>query len=152
MTRDAPQPPPRPSTRLVLAHRRLGYRCIFTMPSTIATEKVDLMRTLGAEVVLCDPVPFASPAHYYHTAGAIAAARSSEGAVWLNQFENTANSDAHIATTAPEIWAQSGGKVGLRVTGRRGPGVRLPASIRGEWLRRWTPSSLPRARAAALAG
>lgn len=95
---------------LALVAAARGYRAIFTMPANIAKEKIELMRTLGAQVVVCDVVPFSDPRHYYHRARDIAAA--TPRAVWLNQFENTANSEAHRLTTGPEIWRQSGGRVG----------------------------------------
>jgi cysteine synthase A len=92
---------------LVAAAR--GYRCIFTMPASISSEKIELMKTLGAEVITCPAVPFASPEHYYQRA--LALVQTTPGAVLGNQFEGLNNMRAHYLTTGPEIWAQTGGKV-----------------------------------------
>ena len=59
------------------------------------------MRTLGAEVILCPPVPFDDPRHFFHRARAIAAER--DNAVCTEQFENVANQEAHFAATGPEV-------------------------------------------------
>jgi cysteine synthase A len=79
------------------------------MPSNQSQEKIDLLRTLGAEVELTNPAPFASSDNYYH----VARKRSEEvtNSFWANQFENLSNSDAHYYTTAPEIWEQTGGEL-----------------------------------------
>jgi cysteine synthase len=86
-----------------------GYGALFTMPESIAREKIDLMRTLGAEVILTPSVPFSDAQHYYWRARRIAAERPRH--VFMNQFENLANSRAHYESTAPEIWTQCGGQV-----------------------------------------
>lgn len=72
-------------------------------------EKVDLLRLLGAEVRPVPPVPITDPAHFTFQARDCAA--SLPNAVWTNQFDNTANRRAHVETTGPEIWAQTGGVV-----------------------------------------
>jgi cysteine synthase A len=86
-----------------------GYKTIIVMPETQSREKQDTLRALGAELVLVPAAPYSNPAHYVHTSRRIAG--ETPGAVWANQFDNIANRLAHIKTTAPEIWAQSGGKV-----------------------------------------
>lgn len=86
-----------------------GYKAIFTMPSNIANEKVETMRTLGAEAIVCPVVPFSDERHYYHVARKLA--ESTPGAVWGNQFEGLANMEAHYKGTGPEIWEQAGGRV-----------------------------------------
>ena len=86
-----------------------GYKTIIVMPETQSREKQDTLRALGAELVLVPAAPYSNPAHYVHTSRRIAG--ETPGAVWANQFDNIANRMAHIKTTAPEIWAQSGGKV-----------------------------------------
>jgi cysteine synthase A len=86
-----------------------GYRAILTMPSNISQDKQATMRTFGAQVVLCPSVPFADPNHFYQTAKRLS--EETPGAVWVNQFENMANSQAHYETTGPEIWAATGGRV-----------------------------------------
>ena len=94
---------------LALVANARGYRSVIVMPSNQSQEKIDLLRTLGAEVELTTPAPFASPDNYYH----VARKRSEEvnNSFWANQFENLSNSDAHYYTTAPEIWNQTGGEL-----------------------------------------
>ncbi len=86
-----------------------GYRTIIVMPETQSREKQDTLRALGAELVLVPAAAYSNPAHYVHTSRRIA--EETPGAVWANQFDNVANRMAHIRTTAPEIWAQTGGTV-----------------------------------------
>jgi len=92
---------------LSLVANARGYRSVIVMPSNQSPEKIDLLRTLGAEVELTSPAPFASPDNYYHVARR--RAEEIENAFWANQFENISNSEAHYQTTAPEIWRQAGG-------------------------------------------
>ena len=88
-----------------------GYKMCFAMPASIAQEKIDMMKTFGAEVILTPGVPFTDPRHYFH----VAATRGREaGHFFTNQFENTSNAMAHIKGTGPEILAQvqaAGGRV-----------------------------------------
>ncbi len=86
-----------------------GYRTIIVMPETQSREKQDTLRALGAELVLVPAAPYANPGHYVHTSRRIA--EETAGAVWANQFDNIANRRAHVRTTAPEIWAQTEGRV-----------------------------------------
>ena len=86
-----------------------GYRTISVMPETQSREKQDTLRALGAELVLVPAAPYANPGHYVHTSRRIA--EETPGAIWANQFDNVANRRAHVNTTAPEIWAQTGGRV-----------------------------------------
>ena len=86
-----------------------GYRTVIVMPETQSVEKQATLRALGAELVLVPPAPYSNPGHYVHTSRRLA--EETPGAVWANQFDNIANRFAHIKTTAPEIWAQSGGRV-----------------------------------------
>jgi len=99
------------NTGIGLAHvcRSKGYRCKIFMPNTQSQGKVDLLRLLGAEVFPVPAVPFDDPNNYNHQAKR--AAEEAENAVWTNQFDNTANRRAHIETTGPELWAQTGGIV-----------------------------------------
>jgi cysteine synthase A len=98
---------------LALVGNARGYRTIIVMPDDQAPEKYALLRAFGAELHVVEAVPFANEANYYHVARRIA--ESTPGAVWANQFENTANRDAHERTTGPEIIRQTGGAVGAFV-------------------------------------
>ena len=86
-----------------------GYRTIIVMPDTQSKEKQDTLRALGAELVLVPAAKYSSPCHYVHQSRRIAG--ETPGAVWANQFDNTANRLAHIKGTAPEIWAATGGGI-----------------------------------------
>ncbi len=87
-----------------------GYRCIFTMPDKMSTEKVKLLRAFGAEVIITPTaVPPDHPENYVMKAKAIAA--ELDGAILANQFYNQANPAAHYASTGPELWEQSGGRI-----------------------------------------
>ena len=94
---------------LTLVGNAHGYRTIIVMPDDQAAEKYALLRTFGAELHVVEAVPFTNEANYYHAARRIA--ESTPGAVWANQFENTANRDAHERTTGPEIIAQTEGRL-----------------------------------------
>ncbi|KAI1494733.1 tryptophan synthase beta subunit-like PLP-dependent enzyme [Biscogniauxia mediterranea] len=103
------------NTGIGLAHvcRSRGYQLVIYMPNTQSQGKVDLLRLLGAEVHPVPAVAFDHPDNYNHQARRHAARlrASNQTAVWTNQFDNTANRRAHIETTGPEIWAQTGGRV-----------------------------------------
>jgi cysteine synthase len=86
-----------------------GYKCLIIIPETQSQEKIDLLRTLGAEVRTVPAVPYKDPNNYVKLSGRIAA--EMENAIWANQFENLANRRAHYETTGPEIWAQTGGRL-----------------------------------------
>jgi cysteine synthase A len=86
-----------------------GYRCVIVMPDNQSPEKAALLRTLGADVQVVKTVPYADPNHYQKIAPRVAA--EIDGAVCGNQFDNTANRDAHYATTGPEIWHETGGRI-----------------------------------------
>jgi cystathionine beta-synthase len=95
---------------LAMAAALKGYRCVFTMPDKMSSEKVKLLRAFGAEVVITPTaVPPDHPDHYLQRARSIAA--STPGAVMADQFYNPANPEAHYRTTGPEIWEQSEGRV-----------------------------------------
>jgi cysteine synthase len=99
------------NTGIGLAHicNAKGYKCLIIIPDTQSQEKMDLMRTLGAEVRPVPAVPYKDPNNYVKLSGRIA--EEMENAIWANQFENLANRQAHYETTAAEIWAQTDGKV-----------------------------------------
>ncbi|TVV72149.1 cysteine synthase A [Sphingomonas solaris] len=94
---------------LALVANAKGYRTIIVMPETQSREKMDTLRALGAELVLVPAAPYSNPGHFVHTSRRIAG--ETENALWADQFDNTANRMAHIHTTAPEIWAQTAGRV-----------------------------------------
>jgi cysteine synthase A len=94
---------------LALVANAKGYRTIIVIPETQSQEKKDTLRALGAELVEVPPTSYSNPGHYIHTSRRIA--EETEGGLWSNQFDNTANRMAHIRTTAREIWAQTEGKV-----------------------------------------
>jgi cysteine synthase A len=99
---------------LALVASALGYRTCIVIPRTQSQEKKDAIRLLGAELVEVDAVPYSNPGNYVRYSETLAdEKRKTEpnGVIWANQFDNTANRDAHIETTAPEIWEQTGGKV-----------------------------------------
>jgi cysteine synthase A len=94
---------------LALVANALGYKTIIVMPETQSREKMDTLRALGAQLVLVPAAPFSNPGHFVHTSRRLA--EETPGAVWANQFDNVANRKAHIESTAPEIWAQMGGRI-----------------------------------------
>jgi len=93
---------------LAVVARAMGFRTVIVIPVTQSQEKKDAIRQLGAELVEVPAVPYKNPNNYIKYSGRLAKAM---GAVWANQFDNVANRQAHIETTAPEIWAQTDGKV-----------------------------------------
>lgn len=117
------------NTGIGLAHvcRSKGYKCVIYMPDTQSQEKIDLLRMLGADVRPVPAVAFDNPQNYNHQAKRYA--DSLENAVWTNQFDNIANRQAHIETTGPEIWAQTGGKIDA-FTCATGTGGTLAGTIR----------------------
>ena len=99
------------NTGIGLAHvcNNRGYETIIYMPDNQSQEKVNLLRTLGAEVRVVPTVPYANDMNFQKQAGRFAA--TLENAIWANQFDNTANSLAHYESTGPEIWDQTNGGV-----------------------------------------
>lgn len=99
---------------LTLVAKALGYRTVIVIPETQSQEKKDALKLLGAELVEVPAVPYKNPNNYVRISGRLAAelAKSEpNGAIWANQFDNTVNRDAHIETTAKEIFEQTGGAV-----------------------------------------
>ncbi len=93
-----------------------GYRCIITMPDKMSDEKKNLMKALGAEVIVTPTdVPPDSPESYYSVARRIAA--ETPNAWYPDQYNNPKNIEAHYHTTGPEIWEQRGGDVDYLVAG-----------------------------------
>ena len=99
------------NTGIGLAHvcNARGYRCVIVMPDNQSPEKYRLLEMLGAEVHKVPVVPYSNPNQYQRVAQRLAA--SLPGAIWSNQFDNTANRAIHVRTTGPEIWAQTEGRI-----------------------------------------
>ena len=86
-----------------------GYRSVIVIPRTQTQEKKDVLRQAGATLIEVDAKPYRDPNNYIKLSGRIA--DSLPGAVWANQFDNTDNRQAHVDTTAPEIYKQLNGKI-----------------------------------------
>jgi cysteine synthase A len=93
---------------LTLVGNARGYRTVIVMPETQSREKIDFLRMIGADLRLVPAKPYRDPGNYVHFSRRLA---EEMGAVWANQFDNLANRDGHRATTGPEIWAQTGGRI-----------------------------------------
>lgn len=99
---------------LAMVASALGYKTTIVIPRTQSQEKKDAIRLLGAELVEVDAVPYSNPGNYVRYSGRLAeelAATEPNGVIWANQFDNTANRQAHYLGTGPEIFEQTGGKV-----------------------------------------
>lgn len=99
---------------LALVASALGYETVIVIPETQSQEKKDALRLAGATLVEVPAVPYKNPNNYVKLSGRLAeelARTRPAGAIWANQFDNTANRQAHIDTTAPEIWAQTEGRI-----------------------------------------
>jgi cysteine synthase A len=99
---------------LALVGNALGYRTVIVIPDTQSQEKKDMLRLAGADLREVPAVPYKNPENYVHVSGRLAkemAAKEPNGAIWANQFDNTANRMGHYRTTGPEIWRQTDGKV-----------------------------------------
>jgi len=99
---------------LALVGASMGFRTVIVIPETQSQEKKDMLRLAGAELVQVPAAPYSNPNNYVRYSGRLAeqlAKTEPNGAIWANQFDNTANRQAHIETTGPEIWDQTDGKV-----------------------------------------
>lgn len=99
---------------LALVGASMGFRTVIVIPETQSREKKEMLRLAGAILVEVPAVPYKNPNNYVKYSGRLAAelARTEpNGAIWANQFDNTANRMAHIETTGPEIWEQTDGSV-----------------------------------------
>ena len=113
---------------LAMAAAIRGYRCILVMPDKMSSEKIDLIRAYGAEVVVTPTnVPNDSPESYYGVANRLA--QEIPGAFQPNQFHNMSNPLAHYKTTGPEIWKQTRGTITHFVAGL-GTGGTISGSAR----------------------
>ncbi|WP_394177711.1 cysteine synthase A [Yoonia maritima] len=99
---------------LALVGSSMGFKTVIVIPETQSQEKKDMLRLAGAQLVEVPAVPYRDPNNYVRYSGRLAEALKDNlpnGAIWANQFDNVANRQAHIETTGPEIWEQTGGKV-----------------------------------------
>ncbi|HSZ51171.1 MAG TPA: cysteine synthase A [Caulobacteraceae bacterium] len=99
---------------LAMVAAALGYRTTIVIPRTQSEEKKDALRLAGARLIEVDAVPYSNPDNYVRYSGRLAEQMAKEepnGVVWANQFDNTANRQAHFETTGPEIWEQTEGRV-----------------------------------------
>ncbi|MHB8146105.1 MAG: cysteine synthase A [Vulcanimicrobiaceae bacterium] len=94
---------------LALIANERGYRSIIFVPDDQSREKIELLHTFGADVRVVPALPFSNEQNYYHLARSCA--ERTPGAIWADQFENTANRRAHIESTGPEIWRQTAGEI-----------------------------------------
>lgn len=99
---------------LALVGASMGFRTVIVIPETQSQEKKDMLRLAGAELVEVPAAPYRDPDNYVRYSGRLAerlAQTEPNGAIWANQFDNVANRQAHIDSTGPEIWEQTGGRV-----------------------------------------
>lgn len=99
---------------LALVGNARGYKTVIVIPETQSQEKKDMLILAGAELVQVPAAPYKDPNNYIHVSRRLAEERAKtepNGAIWANQFDNIANREGHIRTTAEEIWAQTDGKV-----------------------------------------
>jgi cysteine synthase A len=99
---------------LTMVAKALGYKSVIVIPETQSDEKKQMLRLGGAQLIEVPAVPYRNPNNYVKVSGRLAeqiAADDPNGAVWANQFDNVANRQAHIESTGPEIWDDTGGKV-----------------------------------------
>jgi len=117
------------NTGIGLAHicNAKGYKCLIIIPETQSQEKIDALRTLGAEVRTVPAVPYRDPNNYIKVSGRLA--EETENAIWANQFDNVANRRAHYETTGPEIWRQTDGQVNVWVASTGTGGTYAGASM-----------------------
>ncbi|WP_372574465.1 cysteine synthase A [Ruegeria jejuensis] len=99
---------------LALVGASMGFKTVIVIPETQSEEKKDMLRLAGAELVQVPAAPYRNPNNYVRYSERLAkelAKTEPNGAIWANQFDNVANRQAHLETTGPEIWEQTGGKV-----------------------------------------
>ena len=99
---------------LTVVANAMGFKTVIVIPDTQSDEKKAALRLMGAELIEVPAVPYKDPNNYVRLSGRLAAqlAKSEpNGAIWANQFDNVANRQAHIETTGPEIWRQTGGGI-----------------------------------------
>lgn len=99
---------------LTMVAKAMGFNTVIVIPETQSQEKKDALRLGGAKLIEVPAVPYKNPDNYVKYSGRLAqelAATDPNGAIWANQFDNVANRQAHIETTAQEIWNDLDGKI-----------------------------------------
>jgi cysteine synthase A len=99
---------------LAVVGNALGFRTVIVIPETQSQEKKDALRLMGAQLIEVPAKPYRDPNNYVKISGRLAerlAKTEPNGAIWANQFDNVANRQAHVETTGPEIWEQTGGRI-----------------------------------------
>jgi cysteine synthase len=99
---------------IALVANAMGFRSVIVIPDTQSQEKKDALRLYGAELIEVPAKPYKNPNSYVKLSGRLAdhlAATLPQGAIWANQFDNIANRQAHIDSTGPEIYADTGGRI-----------------------------------------
>ncbi len=99
---------------LALVGASMGFATVIVIPETQSQEKKDMLRLSGARLVEVPAVPYRNPDNYVRYSGRLAqrlAETEPGGAIWANQFDNTANRQAHVEGTGPEVWEQTQGRV-----------------------------------------
>lgn len=99
---------------LALVGASMGFKTVIVIPETQSEEKKDMLRLAGAQLVQVPAAPYRNPNNFVHYSRRLAeelAQTEPNGAIWANQFDNVANRQAHVETTGPEIWEQTGRKV-----------------------------------------
>ena len=99
---------------LAVVCKEYGLKLLIVIPNTQSLEKKETLKKLGAELIEVDAVPYSNPKNYIKQSKQIAedlSKKSKNGVYWANQFDNTINTEAHIKTTAEEIWSQTAGSI-----------------------------------------
>ena len=99
---------------LALVGNARGYRTLIVIPETQSQEKKDMLRLCGAELMEVPALPYKNPDNYVHVSERVAADKAKtepNGALWANQWDNTANRNGHYKSTGPEIWSQTDGTI-----------------------------------------
>ena len=99
---------------LAMCANARGYKTVIVLPETQSQEKKDMLRICGADLRLVPAVPYKNPNNYVRYSEKLAkdlAKENSNGVIWANQFDNTANLEGHYNSTGPEIWQQTKGNI-----------------------------------------
>ncbi len=99
---------------LAVVGASMGFKTVIVIPETQSEEKKEMLRLAGADLVQVPAAPYSNPNNFVHYSRRLAeklAPDAPNGVIWANQFDNTANRQAHVEGTGPEIWEQTGGRV-----------------------------------------